>query len=78
MIGLFSDRLKQPLQEAIQIGIPIIAVVDSNVHLSQDISSAIDYLIPANDQSIQSYALICSLISRSIQEGDAMRSLRAQ
>jgi len=68
-IGLSSHRLKQPLQEAIQTGIPVIAVVDSNTSLSEDITSSIDYLIPANDRSIQSYAFLCSLMSRSIQTG---------
>ena len=66
VIGM--SELEQPLREAHKIGIPIIAVVDSN-NSPKINDKYIDYIIPANDDSIRSYAFLCSLVSKSIING---------
>jgi small subunit ribosomal protein S2 len=60
--------LEQPLREAHKVGIPIIAVLDSDCNPRIN-NQFIDYIIPGNDDSIRSYAFFCSLISQAIQEG---------
>ncbi|UCB43000.1 MAG: 30S ribosomal protein S2 [Dehalococcoidales bacterium] len=54
------------IAEAKRVGIPIVAIVDSN---SDPID--IDYPIPANDDAIRAIRLICSKIADSVLEGKA-------
>ncbi|MDD4876899.1 MAG: 30S ribosomal protein S2 [Dehalococcoidales bacterium] len=49
--------------EAKRVGIPIIAIVDTNCN-----PDGIDYPIPANDDAIKAIRLVCSRISDSIIE----------
>jgi len=50
--------------EANKLGIPVIAVVDTNCS-----PSGIDYLIPGNDDAARAIALYCDLIARSALDG---------
>ncbi|EKE43475.1 30S ribosomal protein S2 [Oceaniovalibus guishaninsula JLT2003] len=50
--------------EAKKLGIPIVAVVDSNS--SPD---GIDYIIPGNDDAARAIALYCDLVSRAALDG---------
>lgn len=50
--------------EAKKLGIPVIAVVDSNC--SPD---GIDYLIPGNDDAARAIALYCDLVARAALDG---------
>jgi small subunit ribosomal protein S2 len=61
--------------EARRLGIPIVAVVDSNC--SPD---GIDYVVPGNDDSIRAIQLYCARIADACLEGAAMNEerLRAQ
>ncbi len=52
------------LAEARRIGIPVVAIVDTNCNPED-----IDYPIPANDDAIRAIKLICSKIADSIIEG---------
>jgi len=52
------------VQEAEKLGIPVIAIVDTNVD-----PSGIKYPIPGNDDAIRSIRLLTSIISKAIQEG---------
>jgi len=54
------------IAEARKIGIPIVAVVDSNSNPYE-----IDYPIPANDDAIRAIRLVCGKIATSILEGKA-------
>ena len=54
------------LAEAKRIGIPIVAIVDTNCSPDD-----IDYPIPANDDAIRSVKLICGKIADSVIEGKA-------
>jgi len=54
------------LAEAKRIGIPIVAIVDTNCNPDD-----IDYPIPANDDAIRAIRLVCSKIADSIIEGKA-------
>ena len=63
-IGL--SGLEQPLREASKVGIPIVAVVDSDCNPRVN-DRFIDYIIPGNDDSIRSYAFFCSLVCQAIQ-----------
>ena len=58
--------LEQPLQEAFKVGIPIIAVVDSDCNPRIN-DRFIDYIIPGNDDSVRSYAFFYSLVCQAIQ-----------
>jgi small subunit ribosomal protein S2 len=50
--------------EAKRLGIPIVAVVDTNC--DPDI---IDYVIPGNDDAIRSAQLMCRVVADAVQEG---------
>jgi len=50
--------------EARKLGIPIVAVVDSNCD-----PSGIDYIIPGNDDAIRAIRLFCSKMSDALIEG---------
>ena len=50
--------------EAKKLGIPVVAVVDTNC--SPD---GIDYIIPGNDDAARAIALYCDLVSRSALDG---------
>jgi len=58
------------VKEAQKLGIPIIAIVDSNCD-----PDVVDYPIPANDDAVKSIELIASVISQAIQEGEKQRSV---
>ncbi len=55
---------KIALAEAKRIGIPVVAIVDSNCNPDD-----IDYPIPANDDAIRAIKLICNKIAGSVLEG---------
>jgi small subunit ribosomal protein S2 len=50
--------------EARKLGIPVVAVVDTNA--SPD---GVDYIIPGNDDAARAIALYCDLVSRAALEG---------
>ncbi len=64
-----SDARKDyiAITEAIKLNIPIVSIVDTNIDPSN-----IDYVIPANDDSIRSLKLIISYIADSAIEGRAL------
>jgi small subunit ribosomal protein S2 len=55
---------KIALAEAKRIGIPVVAITDTNCNPDD-----IDYPIPANDDAIRAIKLICSKIADAINEG---------
>ena len=59
---------KIALAEAKKVGIPIVAIVDTNCDPTD-----IDYLIPANDDALKSIKLICSKIADAIIEGKMIK-----
>ena len=63
-IGL--SGLDQPLREAHKVGIPIIAIVDSDCNPRTN-DRFIDYIIPGNDDSVRSYAFFTSLVCQAIK-----------
>jgi small subunit ribosomal protein S2 len=52
------------IAEANKLGIPVVAVVDTNC--SPD---GVDYIIPGNDDAARAIALYCDLVSRSALDG---------
>ncbi len=52
------------IKEANNLGIPVIAIVDTNAD-----PSLIDYVIPANDDAIKGLQLIINYVSLAIKEG---------
>lgn len=60
------DPIKEKiaLAEARRMGIPVIAIVDTNCNPNE-----IDYPIPANDDAIKAIKLVCSKIADAIIEG---------
>ncbi len=59
---------KIALAEAKKMGIPVVAIVDTNCDPSE-----IDYPIPANDDAIKAIKLICSKIADAILEGKRIK-----
>src|SRR5215470_11918788 len=55
--------------EANRLGIPVIAVVDTNCD-----PDLIDFVIPGNDDAIRSANLMCRIVSDAIVEGKWLRS----
>ncbi len=56
------------VQEAQKLGIPIIAIVDTNCN-----PDVVDFPIPANDDALKSIELITSVIANAIKEGEKER-----
>jgi small subunit ribosomal protein S2 len=65
------DTIKEKiaLAEARRVGIPVVAVADTNSNPDE-----IDYPIPANDDAIRAIKLICSKIADVVLEGKASRA----
>jgi hypothetical protein len=61
------------VSEAQRLGIPIVAVVDSNCN-----PIGIDYVIPGNDDSIRAIQLYCSRLADACLEGDAIHQERVK
>ncbi|MBT95184.1 MAG: 30S ribosomal protein S2 [Acidimicrobiaceae bacterium] len=57
--------------EANKLGIPVIAVVDTNCD-----PDVIDFVIPGNDDAIRSGELMCRVISEAVEEGQLIRAKR--
>ncbi|MCL4377514.1 MAG: 30S ribosomal protein S2 [Actinobacteria bacterium] len=54
------------VKEAIKLGIPIIAITDTNCDPDN-----IDYVIPGNDDAIRACNLLCRVISNAVKEGSS-------
>lgn len=72
LIVIDSKVEKNAIQEARSAGIPIIALVDTNCD-----PDLVDYVIPANDDSIKSITLFVDLFSKVIADGKKSQSLVA-
>jgi len=59
--------------EANKLGIPVVAVVDTNCD-----PDLIDYVIPGNDDAIRASALMCRVIADSVEEGRYMASRKGR
>lgn len=59
------------VDEAGKLGIPVMAVVDTNCD-----PDAIDYVIPGNDDAIRSVKLITQVIANAVEEGRRYREVR--
>ena len=59
--------------EARKIGVPIVAVVDTNCD-----PDLVDYAIPGNDDAIRAGQLMCRVISDAVQEGRFIRSKKQE
>jgi small subunit ribosomal protein S2 len=57
-----------PVAEARRLGIPIVALVDTNCDPDE-----VDYVIPGNDDAIRSVNLMCRVIGDAALEGKLMR-----
>jgi small subunit ribosomal protein S2 len=67
------NREEIAISEAQRLGIPIVAVVDSNCNPFD-----IDYVIPGNDDSIRAIQLYCSRVADACIEGAAIHNDRLQ
>lgn len=61
---LDANEEKNAVKEAKILGIPVFAIVDTNVD-----PSLIDYVIPANDDSVKAAQLILDYVAQAIKEG---------
>jgi small subunit ribosomal protein S2 len=65
-------REKNAIDEANKLGIPVVAVVDTNCD-----PSPIDYIIPANDDAIRAIKLLVTKMADAVLEGKQMVKDRA-
>ncbi len=63
-----TEREDTAVHEANILGIPIIAMVDTNCNPDR-----IDHIIPSNDDAIRAIKLICTTMANAVLEGSAMR-----
>ena len=70
-VVLVLDTKKEHIAvtEANKLGIPVIAVVDTNCD-----PDVIDFVIPGNDDAIRSGELMCRVISEAVEEGQLIRA----
>lgn len=61
------------VKEAHRLGIPIVAIVDSNCD-----PNLIDYVIPGNDDSLRAIQLYCARVAEACAEGAAVHNERVQ
>jgi small subunit ribosomal protein S2 len=54
--------------EARRLGIPIVAVVDTNCDPDE-----VDYVVPGNDDAIRAATLMCKVMADAVLDGRAMR-----
>ncbi len=59
-----TNREETAVREARRLGIPVVAIVDSNCNPDE-----VDYVIPGNDDAIRSIRLITSRLADAINEG---------
>lgn len=64
---------KNAINEAIKLGIPVIAIVDTNTDPSK-----IDFPIPANDDAIGTIKLIVDMIADGVQNGRGKKVVKAE
>ncbi len=62
-----TKREKLAIYEAKKLGIPIVAVVDTNCNPDD-----VDYVIPGNDDAIRAIKLFCSKIAEASIEGEKL------
>jgi len=65
-----TRREENAVKEANMLGIPVVAMVDSNCD-----PDPIDYIIPANDDAIRAIKLIATKIADAVIEGQQMRGV---
>ena len=58
------DREHIAVKEAIKLGVPVVALVDSNCN-----PDGIDYVIPGNDDALRSIKVIMDALQAAVQEG---------
>ncbi len=63
------QREKVAVLEARKVGIPVVAIVDSNAD-----PTLVDYPIPANDDAVKSIRLICTEIGRALAAAKGIKA----
>ena len=66
MFVIDTNKEAIAIQEAKRLGIPVVAVIDSNCD-----PDSVDYPIPGNDDAARAIQLYCDLISRAAIDGIA-------
>ena len=64
MFIIDTNKEKIAIEEAKRLGIPVVAIIDSNCDPDQ-----IDYPIPGNDDASRAISLYCDLVSRAALDG---------
>ncbi len=67
-----SNKEQIAVREARKLGIPVVAVVDTNCDPSE-----VDYVIPGNDDALRAIRLFASKISDSVAEGAQLMTRQA-
>src|SRR5438552_3110997 len=68
-----SNKEQIAVREARKLGIPVVAVVDTNCDPSE-----VDYVIPGNDDALRAIRLFASKIADSVVEGSQLANKQAE
>jgi len=71
--GIGSALVRCAVAEARKLGLPVVAVVDTNCD-----PDLIDYVIPGNDDAIRSGSLMCRVVADAVVEGRFIAEHRRQ
>ena len=63
-----SHREEVAVREAVRMGIPVVALVDSNAD-----PNLTDYVIPGNDDAVKSVELVVGAVADAIAESKSVR-----
>lgn len=72
IVVIDAKREKIAVKEARSAGVPVVALVDTNVD-----PDLIDYIIPGNDDAISAIGLVVKLMAKAIAEGNEGKRLAA-
>lgn len=67
------NREHLAIKEAKKLGIPIVAIVDTNAD-----PESVDYPIPGNDDAVRSIDIYCDLVSKAIIEGLRLQQQKSE
>jgi len=73
VIVIDIDREHIAVKEAAKLGIPIVALVDSNCN-----PDSIDYVVPGNDDALRSIKVIVEAFSTAVEEGLGVAARKSQ
>ncbi len=67
------NREQSALKEAVSVGLPVVALVDTNAD-----PSLVDYVIPANDDAPRSIGVIVDYLKKAVEKGIELKAVKKE